>query len=83
MPYYSCRQIKLNPHTTVGQEIEPAPHRWKASALTTAIATNPAPLSDHKYIMIRMLKYEQLILIVFKNIASKVIQSYAHRLMIQ
>ena len=49
------RQIKLNPHMTVGQEIEPAPHRWKASALTTA--TNPAPLNDHKNAMIRMLKY--------------------------
>jgi len=42
-------------HTTVGQEIEPAPHRWKASAFTTA--TNPAPLNDHKNIMVRMLKY--------------------------
>ena len=31
---------------TVGQEIEPAPQRWKASALTTA-TTNPAPLKHH------------------------------------
>jgi len=38
---------------TVGQEIEPAPQRWKASALTTA--TIPAPLNDYKNVMIRML----------------------------
>ena len=29
------RTNKLNPHMTPGAEIEPGPHRWKASALTT------------------------------------------------
>ena len=32
---------KLNPHMTPGPGIEPGPHRWKASALTTAPSLLP------------------------------------------
>ena len=34
---------KLNPHMTPGPEIEPGPHWWKASALTTAPSLPPPP----------------------------------------
>ena len=35
------RTNKLNPHLTPEQEIEPGPHWWKASALTTAPSLHP------------------------------------------
>ena len=36
-PLMSRRTNKLNPHMTPSAEIEPGPHWWKASALTTII----------------------------------------------
>ena len=35
---------KLNPHMTSSPGIEPGPHWWKASALTTALTTAPSLL---------------------------------------
>ena len=35
------QQIKLNPHMTPSPGIEPGPHWWKASALTTAPSLHP------------------------------------------
>ena len=35
------RTNKLNPHTTPDPEIEPGPHRWEASALTTTPSPHP------------------------------------------
>jgi len=34
---------KLNPHMTPGPRIEPGPHWWKASALTTAPSLSTQP----------------------------------------
>ena len=34
---------KVNPHMTPGPGIEPGPHWWKASALTTAPSLPPTP----------------------------------------
>jgi len=38
---------KLNPHMTLGLGIEPGPHWWEASALTTALSS----LSEKKNIV--------------------------------
>jgi len=50
------RNNKLNPHTTVGQETEPAPYWWKVSALTTAATL----LSLSKYFIPGILKFVTL-----------------------
>ena len=41
---------KLSPHMTPGLGIEPGPHWWEASALTTAPSLLPSALSLHRLI---------------------------------
>jgi len=47
---------KLNPHMTPGQGIEPGPHWWEASAVTTALSPAPHEKSFKVCVMFAFLK---------------------------
>ena len=44
------RTNKLNPHMTPSAEIEPGPHWWKASALTSRPNLSPVNIVSVKYL---------------------------------
>ena len=44
---------KLNPHTVSTPEIEPGPHCWEASVLTTALSLSPLIIMNRKKVNLK------------------------------